>query len=128
MVFDDDLSILEVIKIVLDENNYNVSTVSNFNAFKEEIKKGLPDLILLDAWMGDKDGSEIMEFLKKKKLINKIKIVMISALSDVNQIAKSCGADDFLRKPFEINDLLKVVEKNLNSLTGLEKSDQEFGN
>lgn len=110
-VIDDDLSILEVVKIILEDSNYNVLTISEVEEFNKKIKKELPDLILLDFWMSGTDGKDIAKSLKSQKETKKIPIVMVSALSDCKKIAKESGADGYLSKPFDMDDLINTVKK-----------------
>jgi len=67
------------------------------------------DLVLLDIMMPDMDGYEVLRLLKNDPELNSIPVVMISALSDVEGIAKciAAGADDYLSKPFDAT-LLKA--------------------
>ncbi|RJQ36066.1 response regulator [Candidatus Microgenomates bacterium] len=113
-VLDDDLSILEVIKIVLEDEGYKVLAMSDGKNFNKKLKKELPDLILLDIWMPGMDGNEIVKRLKKQESTKNINVVIISALTDARKIAKEAGADNFLRKPFEICELLNVVKRYTN--------------
>jgi CheY-like chemotaxis protein len=76
-----------------------------------KLKKVFPDLLLLDMWMSGEDGREICRYLKKEAETKHIPIIMISAGRDIKEAAKEAGADDFLAKPFEFDDLLKLVKK-----------------
>lgn len=111
LVVDDDLAILEVIKIILDEKGYEVATATDSVSLYDEIKDKKPDLILLDIWMSGQDGQEITKFLKANGDTCNIPIVMISANNEGLKMAKDSGADDFLAKPFDIEDLLSKVDK-----------------
>lgn len=111
LVVDDDLTILEVIKIILEENGYEVSTVYSGDMIQGAIKKTFPDLILLDYWMSGHDGEEIAKSLRARETTRLIPIVMVSADQNAKAISKSIGINGFLDKPFEIEDLLKLVKK-----------------
>jgi CheY-like chemotaxis protein len=75
------------------------------------IKEDLPDLILLDIWMAGIDGREICKHLKNQSLTKYIPIILISANSDTEEIAKQAGADDFICKPFDMDNFLQKVAK-----------------
>lgn len=111
LVVDDDLAILEVIRIILDENNYKVLAISDASQVEESITQLKPDLILLDIWMSGFDGRDIIKALRAKEETSKIPILIISANNDTEKIAKESGADGFLAKPFDINDLLSITRK-----------------
>lgn len=111
LVCDDDSGISEVIKIILEQAHYHVTTICNGRAIQKKIKEYQPDVILLDIWMPGISGKEIITLLKRDKQLSHIPIIVISALSDTEKIAQKYGADDFLPKPFEAENLLALVKK-----------------
>lgn len=112
LVADDDPAIVEATTLILEEFGYNVdSTVDGETIYKME--KDFPDLLLLDIWMSGQDGREICKFLKKDTITKHIPIIMISASRDIKQSATEAGADDFLAKPFNMNDLIAKIEKHI---------------
>jgi DNA-binding response OmpR family regulator len=111
LVFDDDIGILEVTKIILKDKGYKVKTLSTFeNAFKN-IDTFCPDMILIDLWMPGINGEEIVKQIKMSPEKHTIPVVILSASKNTQEIAKESGADDFLCKPFDINDLEEIVDK-----------------
>ncbi len=114
MVADDDPAILDVMRMMLEFEGYEVATTLN-GARVLELENDLPDLLLLDIWMSGTDGRDICKALKKNNLTSGIPIVLVSASKDIERSAFEAGANDFIAKPFEMNDLLQVIEKNLVS-------------
>lgn len=110
LVADDDPAILDAISMILEDAGYYVETTANGETIKS-MHVNLPDLLLLDIWMSGHDGREICKELKSQKRTRKIPIVMISASKDADEMAKKAGADDFIAKPFDIDELLERVEK-----------------
>ena len=106
LVCDDDRGILEVIKIILETNNYEVKTLDNGKNIKNIILEYQPNLIFLDIWMPGIEGTEIIKILKRDASTAEIPIIIISALSDTEKISKDLEVTDFLSKPFDLNDLL----------------------
>lgn len=113
-VVDDDEGILEVMRIILEDKGYLVTTVANAVGLEGEIKKQLPDLIFLDIWMSGLDGREIAKKLKLQKETKGIPIIVITALNDGKKITDEATADGFLAKPFNIEDLVNIVEGYTN--------------
>lgn len=111
LVIDDDLSILEVVKIILEDQGYFVITNSNGIGLEEVITSYKPDLVLLDIWMAKNSGENITLTLKSRPDTKNIPVILVSANNDTETIAKKCGADDFLPKPFDITDLVKKIQK-----------------
>jgi len=110
LLADDDLAIVDTMSMMLEDAGYEVETVVD-KAVVQETRKHLPDLLLLDIWMSGMDGREICKQLKSKEKTKHIPIIMISANKDTGRLAKEAGADDFLTKPFEMDDLLEKVAK-----------------
>ncbi len=110
LVADDDPAIVDSIQLMLELYDYEVSTtVDGETIYKMEME--YPDLLLLDIWMSGQDGREICKFLKNNPLTKHIPIIMFSASRDIIQSAKDAGADDFIAKPFQMDELLSKVAK-----------------
>jgi DNA-binding response OmpR family regulator len=113
LVAEDDRAILEVVKIILEQDGYETLYADKEEVIKHIIKDQTPDLILLDIWLGGSDGGKIAKALKSDKQSKHIPIIMISANNETEKITKEAGADDFLLKPFNIDDLLHIVRKHI---------------
>lgn len=109
-VADDDPAILEIITMILEDEGFEVETSADGRSLQED---GVitPDLVLLDIRMSGSDGGEICRNLKSKADTKNIPVILVSANKDITTIAKNCSANDFLPKPFEINDLIQLTRK-----------------
>ncbi|WP_461453299.1 response regulator [Mucilaginibacter sp.] len=113
MIADDDPGIVDAVEMILEFEGYQVtSTVDGSTVL--DMRDELPDLLLLDIWMSGEDGRDICKKLKQDPLTKKIPIIMISASRDIRQSAMDAGANDFLAKPFEMNELLQKIEELTN--------------
>ncbi len=113
LVVDDDPAILEVIKIILEDSKYKVTTSKN-GEFVKTIGKNLPDLVLLDVLISGEDGRDIVKKLRKNKVTSNLPIIMMSAHPSANKGAFAAGATDYIPKPFDVDELLEVIDKNLS--------------
>jgi len=110
MIADDDPGIVDAVEMLLEFEGYQVtSTVDGSTVL--DMKDELPDLLLLDIWMSGEDGRDICKKLKHTDATKNIPVIMISASRDIKESALESGADDFLAKPFEMNELLEKIEK-----------------
>lgn len=109
LVADDDPAICDSLQFMLEEEGYEVVTTVNGETIYT-MEKEFPDLLLLDIWMSGQDGREICKYLKKKELTKDIPIIMLSASRDIEKAARDSGADDFLPKPFQMEELLTKVK------------------
>jgi len=110
MIADDDPAILDVLSIILEDAGYEVET-SPGGERARSIQENFPDLFLLDIWMSGLNGKDICAHLKSQKNTKHIPVILISANRDIKSIAKEYGADDFITKPFELEELIKKVAK-----------------
>lgn len=118
LTVDDDPDIVEVIKIILEGEGYEVSTLTSGRNVLNVISSIRPDLILLDVMLGGMDGREICRSIKSHSIFKYIPIVMISASHNLQNLLKLPGSpNDFLSKPFDIEHLLMKV-KNQLSISG----------
>ncbi|HEY4964047.1 MAG TPA: response regulator [Candidatus Saccharimonadales bacterium] len=113
LVADDNPAILDALKIMLEEEGYEVETTID-GATAHDMNEPLPDLLLLDIWMSGVDGRDICKLIKDTSTTKHIPVIMVSASKDTEQIAKDCGADGFIAKPFQMEHLLAVVAKYAN--------------
>lgn len=109
IVVDDDDDILQIIRYVLEEHGMTVEAVGDIVSF-EKLRQNTADLILLDDWLNDGLGSQLCKSLKNNEHTANIPIILISAANNLAESAKESGADDFLSKPFDIDDLLTKVD------------------
>lgn len=114
LAVDDDLSILSIVKDILEYEGYEVSTLSRGEKVMEEIQTLTPDLILLDVMLAGMDGREICRSIKEKIETHDIPVILISATHNLSDSLKVEGApDDFIAKPFDIRILLQKIEQQL---------------
>ena len=113
MIADDDPGIVDAIGLMLEFEGYEVSSTVN-GATVLEMKEKYPDVLVLDIWMSGQDGREICRQLKNDDQMRHIPVLMISASKDIRQSAMDAGANDFLAKPFEMDDLLRKIDYLIN--------------
>ncbi len=113
MIFDDDNDLLEVCTIVLKSKNYVVSGLNKCNDIVQEVKSFLPDVILMDNWIQDVGGVKATQLLKSDEELKSIPVVFFSADDRIQDLAMEAGADFYLQKPFEIDDLESMISKGV---------------
>ena len=111
LIVDDDSAILEVTKIILQEEGYEVDSIADAGVIKTTLKKEVPDLIILDYWLPGFNTEAIINDLKTRKETKRTPILMISAYQISEADVLKIGADGFIQKPFDINDLVRKVDK-----------------
>lgn len=111
LIVDDVVSNVLLLKILLSNEKFQVCTASNGNMCIEMAKKEKPDLILLDVMMPDLNGFDAAVIMKKDPEIADIPIIFLTALNNPSDLVKGfqCGANDFLTKPFNKEELVMRV-------------------
>lgn len=113
MIFDDDADLLEVCGIVLRSKNYHVSGLNKCTDVLKEVNLFLPDVILMDNWIPDVGGVKATQQIKGDELLKNIPVIFFSANNSVKELAAEAGAEFYLQKPFEIDELENVVSRAL---------------
>ena len=111
MIFDDDTDLIKVCCIVLKAKNYEVFGFHKCNDILQEIKMHLPNVILMDNWIPDAGGVKATQQIKNDESLRSIPVVFFSANDYVQELAAEAGADFFLRKPFEIDELEYIISR-----------------
>lgn len=109
LLADDDAGITEAVKMMLEDEGYDVDTTFSGAALRS-LHQDLPAVIVLDIWLAGEDGRDICRYLKGQEVTKHVPIILFSANTHVQQIAQEVGADDFLLKPFQIDTLLEKVQ------------------
>ena len=114
LIADDSEDLLEILKITLSEEGYEVKSTINKREFLASIKDFAPNLILLDVFLNEIDGRELCKQLKTNSRTKHIPIILFSANPYAIAAYKQFGADDCINKPFEIDLLLSKVGAQLH--------------
>lgn len=112
LILDDDTAILEVMRIILEDNGFEVMVKEEFTSVEAILDSVRPDIFLVDIWMKGIDGSAITKTLKTDSRTQDIPVIIVSADNDTEKIAREIGADDFLAKPFDIGALVEKVKRH----------------
>lgn len=111
-IVEDDESIREIESIALKNSNYIVSAFENAKEFYKKLDELVPDLILLDVMLPDESGYDIVRKLRKRPVTQDIPIIMVTAKTTEMDMIKGFdgGADDYIKKPFSIMELITRVK------------------
>ena len=110
LITDDDSGVQDIFKLIFERAGYEVAVYGEaFSIFENKFTK--PDLFLLDKQLSGQDGLKVCQFLKGQSGTKDIPVIIVSATPGISEMAKEAGADDFLEKPFQMKELLKMVAK-----------------
>lgn len=113
LIIDDDLAMLRLVELIAAENGYEVVSATTGAAGLRLTLETEPDLVLLDLVLPDMSGVEVCRRLRSAGV--KVTVLMISCLHDPEDVVVGLevGADDYLRKPFEVRELVARINARL---------------
>jgi sigma-B regulation protein RsbU (phosphoserine phosphatase) len=112
LVVDDDLDILELLKMSLEPEGYDVRTASDGRQAVESASESPPDLILLDVMMPHKNGYQVIEELKDIEETKTVPVILLTARGQTEDKVQGldAGADDYIAKPFDLREVTARVK------------------
>jgi CheY-like chemotaxis protein len=117
MIVDDDRTMVSLLKILLEMDGFDVVNVTNGRDFLPKVREEKPDIVLLDVFLTNMDGKELVAEVRKSEDLSDLKVVMTSGMELAEQCANA-GADAFLLKPYTPEQLMKVLQDNLENFEG----------
>jgi len=127
LVVEDDLALLEGIRELLELTEYRVLIAANGREALEVLEKQHPDLIVSDIMMPEMDGYEFHAKVSEQPELSAIPFIFLTARGEKADIrrGKELGADDYITKPFDDEDLLVAVRAKLNRWENLRQQRDE---
>ena len=114
LIIEDDPEILSALNIVLGSVGFDVDVLLKGDSILRN-QFVTPDVFLIDKWLPDVDGLDICRYLKSKPNYKAIPVIMLSASEQLRDRAFEAGADEFMEKPFLVQDLVDLIHKALEN-------------
>lgn len=112
-IVEDDGDIRFIVEYILEDANYIVETFENATTFNNRGRIEDVDLIILDVMLPDGNGIELCRNLKTSNKTDKIPVIIMSAHAGSQSVLEEACADDFINKPFDLDNFLIRVKKIL---------------
>ena len=112
LVIDDDSGIGEMLKVLLEFNGYDVDVTERPDEAERIIKENKTDLVLLDLLISGVNGTDVCKRFRDSddERLKEIPVLMMSALHNAAEKCRIAGANDFIAKPFELEDLAQRID------------------
>lgn len=124
LVVDDAPDNVLLVRAILEDEGYEISSADNGFSALAHIEKSPPDVVLLDVMMPEMDGYEVTQRIRQNAKLPFMPILLITAHDQASLVkGLDMGADDFIRKPFEIDELLARVRSLLRLKHSVDKYD-----
>ncbi|WP_316829296.1 response regulator transcription factor [Pedobacter aquatilis] len=111
LVVEDNHAILDVITLILESEAFNVAGLNKGADFINHVQEFKPDVIIMDIMLPDTDGRVLLKELKENESTAQIPVLMISARYNATNYVtnEDVTADDFMAKPFNIDELMDKI-------------------
>ncbi|MBQ3559893.1 MAG: response regulator transcription factor [Agathobacter sp.] len=111
-IVEDDSNIREIETIALKNSGYQVQAFETAKEFYRKVEERVPDLVLLDVMLPDESGYDIVKKIRKTPTTKKLPVIMVTAKTQEIDMIKGLddGADDYIKKPFSIMELISRVK------------------
>ena len=116
LVVDDDQSILDSMEIALTLKDYEVETTTRGEETFSKIESFKPDLIFMDVYLSGMDGREICKQIKEREDTKHIPVIIFSANKSMKEVFEESGANDFIGKPFNMDELYDKVKNQTSHI------------
>ncbi len=112
LVIDDDIDIVELLKISLESDGFNVRTANDGTSGVRRAQANVPDLVLLDVMMPHKDGFQVLRELREDERTKTVPVILLTARGQTEDKLRGLdtGADDYITKPFDLREVTARVE------------------
>lgn len=110
LLAEDDPTMVSLLTTLLKMEGFEVGTINVNSDVPAEVERQKPDALFMDVHLGDQSGMEILETIRKNKVLADVRIVMTSGLNVQEECIRR-GANAFLLKPFMPDDLLKLLKQ-----------------
>lgn len=126
-LLEDETHIQELIQYNLEESGFEVKVFGSGEAFFQELKKQVPNLLLLDIMLPGMDGMDICRYIKQDAVYKKVPVIMLTAKSEEfdKVLGLELGADDYITKPFSLRELIARVKVALRRQADTTEKDAE---
>ena len=111
LVVEDDPQVARLISLVLQRNGHQSSVVADGQSALDQALQQRPAMIFADLTIKGMGGEALCSALKANDETRNIPYVVVSGDRDIAEKARQCGADDYMGKPFEFEDLIRLVNK-----------------
>lgn len=113
LIIENDQDIRHIVAFILEEEGFETLSIPE----PEELSQIIPftpDIILLDEFINARPGHRLCKKIKHVESLKHIPVIILSTANDIELIAKECEANDHVRKPFEVKDLVSTVVRTVN--------------
>jgi len=111
LIVDDDRDLLDLVCQIIEFSDMSAKGISDGTEVPDTLASGHFDVVLMDIYIGSQDGREITGLIKADPKLSHIPVLLYSAGHIDEKLIIACGADGFLRKPFDMTELIEKLNR-----------------
>jgi two-component system alkaline phosphatase synthesis response regulator PhoP len=115
LIIEDEQDIVDIATMILEDEGYEVFSLSEFGNFKDQVQDSHADLVLLDLNLQGYHGRDICKYIKDTDNLKQTSVVLMSANRDIAAIKDEAGADGYISKPFDLVDFISTIKLHIAS-------------
>ena len=110
LIIEDEQDIVDIATLILEDEGYEVCSMTEFDGYEAKVEKPHAHLVLLDLNLGKYHGKDICKYIKAQDDLKQTAVVLMSANKDIATVKDEAGADAFISKPFDLDDFIQVIK------------------
>ena len=114
LIIENDHDIRSIVEFILEEEGFNTLSIPEPDTLVE-ILQFSPHIILVDEFINSRPGHRLCLRIKHDDLLKHIPVIVLSTANDIELIATECKANDYIRKPFDVHDMVEKVVRVLDN-------------
>ncbi|PWS29271.1 hypothetical protein DHW03_05480 [Pedobacter yonginense] len=114
LIIETDTTILEAMQMIIEAGGYYVINASNGEILLQ-FEKEFPRLLIIEEFLPFESGSEICRRIKSNPNTAHVPVLLLSGYEKIGEIARACGADGFIEKPFDLINFIDIVDQYLQA-------------
>ncbi len=114
LIIENDHDIRNIVDFILTEEGFETCSIPEPESMTD-ILQFKPELILIDEFINSKPGHRLCLKIKQEPILKNMPVIVLSTANDIELIATECQANDFIRKPFDVNEMIEKVVRVLDN-------------
>jgi DNA-binding response OmpR family regulator len=114
LIIENDRDIRDLVEMILENEGFETLSMPEPKTL-EQIVEFKPDIILIDEFINNKPGHRLCLRIKESGLLKEVPVIILSTAHNIELIAKECRANDYLSKPFDVQEMIDTVIKVLDN-------------
>lgn len=113
LIIENDQDIRHIVEYILNEQGFETLSIPEPENLTDIIHFA-PDVILLDEFINSREGHRLCRKIKQINVLAAIPVIILSTANDIELIAAECQANDYIRKPFDVADMVGIVVRSVS--------------